>query len=118
MSNDSIANATHEHPIECDQCHGEGIDVNPDTKDKGDCAACEGLGWFGIDPVMPVPFRAGAARIPYYQVRYASGKVIFNQLDGLSSHQIDTLAKECGVSTRELIEHESKMPIEKELQLA
>ena len=69
--------ATHNHPLPCESCDGTGV-----RKIKGllpeDCRSCDGLGWFGINPELPIPQRPGLERVPYFQVRYASGCDIFS----------------------------------------
>jgi len=107
-------------PRRCEECRGTGIDVAVLTKDKGDCESCLGLGWFGINPKLPIPSSciSGPDRIPYYQVRYASGAVIFNRLDELTTVQISDIAKEIGINVSDLIERESTILSEEECQLA
>jgi len=62
---------THENPLPCDYCDATGyIKINGSPPE--DCTKCKGLGWFGINPELPIPHSASSKCIPYYQVRYAS----------------------------------------------
>jgi hypothetical protein len=66
----------------CGECSGMGrILVSGVAYD--DCGACNGLGWFGIDPQMPVMAHVGsAAKVAMLTVRYASGVPLWHAGDG------------------------------------
>lgn len=100
--------ATHDSPIKCGKCEGTGC-LGAVNEMKSDCKNCDGKGWFGINPVLPINLPIGERRIPYYQVRYASGNVIINQLDGLSVDQLDRIAVCLELSLEELFEKESSV---------
>ena len=65
----------------CGVCGGTGF-IRTTLSADTDCAHCAGLGWFGIDPRMPVMARPGsAAKIAVLTVRYVSGVCLFNDRD-------------------------------------
>lgn len=67
----------------CGECGGEGRFI--DSSGEGhNCEACEGLGWFGIEPERPVAAHAGSvAKVAMLSVRYATGAPLWNPKDGL-----------------------------------
>lgn len=73
-------NASHEKPVQCERCGGNGY-TGITNGITDDCEECDGEGWLGVNPELPIPIPAGSDRIPYYQVRYASGVFLFSQQD-------------------------------------
>lgn len=66
----------------CGGCDGTGR-VAAETEEYHDCTACLGLGWFGIDPELPVMAHAGsAAKVAMLTVRYATGVPLWHVRDG------------------------------------
>lgn len=67
----------------CGRCDGRGFFPDGPFKER-DCDACNGLGWFGIDPRLPVQGHPGSPeKIAMLTVRYASGVPLWNDADGL-----------------------------------
>ena len=65
----------------CGVCGGYGR-LYVQSVEVDDCAHCHGLGWFGIDPKLPVTAQPGSVeRIAMMSVRYASGVRLWNQHD-------------------------------------
>ena len=75
----------------CGMCGGRGQVAKSDLE-YVDCQHCAGLGWFGIDPRMPLMALQGStAKIAMLSVRYAMGVPLFDDRDykdpELSSHR-------------------------------
>ena len=65
----------------CGHCGGHGRHYLQSIE-ADNCAHCEGLGWFGIDPEEPVSAQPGSVeRIAMMSVRYASGVRLWNGQD-------------------------------------
>lgn len=65
----------------CADCQGEGRFFT-NSSDNVDCERCDGRGWFGVDPHMPVMAPCGSVeKIAMLTVRYAAGVPLWNPLD-------------------------------------
>lgn len=65
------------------RCDGQGFFAEGPLEER-DCSACDGLGWFGIDPRLPLRGRPGSCeKVVMLAVRYASGVPLWNDADGL-----------------------------------
>lgn len=66
----------------CGECSGMGR-VLASNVAYDDCDACDGLGWFGIDPEKPVMAHAGStAKVAMLSARYARGVPLWHAGDG------------------------------------
>lgn len=66
----------------CGCCLGTGYHM-PQTGQRSECHRCQGCGWFGIDPTLPVFAHPGsAAKVATMTVRRARDVPLWNPLDG------------------------------------
>ena len=66
----------------CPECDGRGRFYDG-TVQIEHCGHCNGLGWFGIEPRLPVQAIPGSVeKIAMLSVRYASGVPLWNDEDG------------------------------------
>jgi hypothetical protein len=69
----------------CGECGGMARYFDP-AVENDDCPHCHGLGWFGIDPRLPVSAPQGTvAKVAMLSVRYASGLPLWNPQDAPAS---------------------------------
>lgn len=78
-------------PTRCSDCNGNGFvkrgdafaGWNSGAAEPSDCAACGGVGWYGIDPAAPIPesHARQAERVKFLQARYAAGLPLWNDDD-------------------------------------
>ncbi len=65
----------------CPVCDGIGR-LFANTIHRVDCVRCGGMGWFGIDPRMPVKASPGSdEKVTMLSVRYATGLPLWNDKD-------------------------------------
>lgn len=65
----------------CGECGGAGDFFNT-SMERIECVHCEGHGWFGIDPAMPIQANPGSVeKVAMLSVRYTSGVPLWNPQD-------------------------------------
>ncbi len=66
----------------CTACNGVGRN-HAGSRVGENCMQCDGLGWFGMDPEMPISAQPGSIeKIVMLSVRYRSGLPLWNKNDG------------------------------------
>jgi hypothetical protein len=72
----------------CGMCSGVGYFFE-DSPDHVTCEHCGGVGWFGIDPKMPVMAHPGSvAKVAMLSVRYSSGVPLWNAQDSVGPQPV------------------------------
>lgn len=69
----------------CGMCNGAGRFYGANIESEN-CEHCNGHGWFGINPKLPVEALPGTVeKVAALTVRYATGTPLFNKRDGFDT---------------------------------
>lgn len=77
----------------CSTCNGEGL-LGETYRGRSHCPACDGVGFFGIDPAEPCEAAAGSMlRVAWMAARDRAGISVWNPADSLE--MTDNRQEEC-----------------------